>query len=92
MLRYNSPNFMGYVFLAIFTFVIMGVVYSRLLYFFHKYRTGAPYRDEIKMYRKYKKEFNILKSKNSYNNKTERIIAFGEFLEAKKRALPFTRH
>jgi len=70
----------------------MGRVYFGLLYYVRKIRERAPYRAETQTYKKYRKEFKKLNPKNSYKTKTDRLIALGEFLEAKKRALPFTRH
>ena len=92
MLRYTPYNFIGYMFLFVFTLFMMGVVYLILVYYIRKIRERAPYRADKRVYKIYKKEFNTLNPKNSYENETDRIIALGEFLEAKKRALPFTRH
>lgn len=70
----------------------MGAMYSGFLSLVRKIRERAPYRAETRTYKKYRKEFKKLNPKNSYETKTDRLIALGEFLETKKRALPFTRH
>jgi len=92
MLRYTPNNFIGYIFLAVFTLFFMGGLYLGLLYFVRRIRERAPYRADTRKYRNYKKEFKKLNPKSSYESETDRIIAFGEFLETKKRALPFTWH
>lgn len=92
ILRYTPYNIFAYIMLVVFTLLMMGVIYLGILHLIHKRISKAPYRAEKKMLKIYQKEFSELHPKSEIKNKTERINAFRDFLEGKKRALPFKRH